>query len=491
MNFLYNTSEIPHYEINEFRNKIINTVSSGGRIAAYFGVPSHQESVKLFVVFSYDNTGKIFIISSSVTKEYLSLTPECTQAHLFEREIFEQCKIHPQTHPWLKPLRFHQDYNQQPLNSEINVSKSDFYKIHGEEVHEVAVGPVHAGIIEPGHFRFQCRGENVLHLEISLGYQYRAIEKNLVGGPHKKTLYQMETIAGDTSIGHTSAYCENLESLAETVIPERAAYLRAITLEIERIANHIGDLGALAGDIGFLPVYAYCGRIRGDFLNHTAFLCGNRFGRNMLLPGGVNFDIDSSDIPEFLSCIKKSYLDAKGAINLLFETPSVLSRFENTGQLSTKDAIDLGLVGPAARACSVKNDVRYNFQNLNKIYTGLPIAIGETGDVYARAMVRWLEIQNSIEFIEDKINKLPSGNIYTELKKLKKDSISISLIEGWRGEICHVAITDKTGKLLTYKIVDPSFHNWAGLSMSMRNQQISDFPLCNKSFNLSYCGHDL
>ncbi len=227
---------------------------------------------------------------------------------------------------------------------------TDFFHLDGAEIHEVAVGPVHAGIIEPGHFRFQCHGEDVYHLEISLGYQHRGIEPALVGGPDKRTLHYMETLAGDTTIGHATAYAQAMEALAGCMAPPRALALRGIALELERAANHTGDLGALAGDVGYLPTASYCGRIRGDFLNMTALLCGSRFGRGLVSPGGVLFDADAERLAQLLDRLQQARKDVASAVNLLWETPSVMARFENTGTLPPIPQQRLGLVGPAARA---------------------------------------------------------------------------------------------------------------------------------------------
>ena len=181
-----------------------------------------------------------------------------------------------------------------PPDQPILPAVGDFYRVEGDEVHEVAVGPVHAGVIEPGHFRFQCHGEQVFHLEIALGFQHRGVEQAMVGGPTKRSIHYAETLAGDTTIAHATAYCQVLEALARCQKTARAQMLRGIALELERLANHVGDLGAMANDVGFLPTASYCGRIRGDLLNMTALLCGSRFGRGMIRPGGVGFDVDEA-----------------------------------------------------------------------------------------------------------------------------------------------------------------------------------------------------
>jgi len=368
---------------------------------------------------------------------------------------------------------------------------TDFFRLEGSEIHDVAVGPVHAGIIEPGHFRFECHGENVYHLEISLGYQHRGIEPALIGGPTKRTLHYMETLAGDTTIGHTMAYSHLMETMMGTAVTPRAKAIRGIALELERLANHTGDLGALAGDVGFLPTASYCGRIRGDFLNLTALLCGNRFGRGLVLPGGVTFDLDDDLVHQLQNRLSIAFNEVAAAINLLWDTPSVLARFENAGRISTETAENMGLVGPAARACDIVRDARYDFPTGIFRFSQIPVSTWDTGDVFARAYVRWLEIQRSVTFIQNQLDMWPEGKTEAEIKNLAANSLAVSIVEGWRGEICHVALTDSRGLFRHYKIIDPSFHNWIGLAMTMRNQQISDFPLCNKSYNLSYCGHDL
>jgi Ni,Fe-hydrogenase III large subunit len=367
----------------------------------------------------------------------------------------------------------------------------DFYRVEGDEIHEVAVGPVHAGVIEPGHFRFQCHGEKVFHLEISLGFQHRGVERSLINSPDKKRLFQIQTLSGDTTAGHTIAYCQAIEALSGCKVSPRCIALRRVALELERLACHTGDLGALAGDVGFLPTLSFCGRIRGDFLNATALICGNRFSRNLLLPGGVRYDLDKERCDLLRSNLEKIGSDAIHATSMLWDTPSVMDRFERTGTVSKALATSIGLVGVAARACGLQRDIRTEFPLDDSSANTMPISVESSGDVYARARVRFRELETSLAFLQDQLKALPEGDLYEKPNELAADALAVSLTEGWRGEICHVAITDQTGKLIRYKVVDSSFHNWTGLAMALRNQEISDFPLCNKSFNLSYCGHDL
>jgi len=485
-------------EPDAFQTIVADAVVAGHRVAALFGAAARRDDVtQLFAVLVNAQLNRLHIVRTEIEGgRYPSLTPRCPQVHLFEREIAEQFGLVPDGHPWFKPVRYHRSWThrdawERPEKASILPGVCDFYRVEGEEVHEVAVGPVHAGVIEPGHFRFQCHGEQVFHLEIALGYQHRGIEEALAGGPDKRSLHYAETAAGDTTIANTIAYCRILESLARCQKPARAQSLRGIALELERIANHVGDLGALAGDIGFLPTASYCGRIRGDFLNMSALLCGSRFGRGMIRPGGVGFDMDDARVAKLLRLLDAAEKDTSVAVNLLWETPSAMARFENIGRLPKRVATELGIVGLAARASGLPIDARSDQPSGAFRFAHIPESTYDTGDVFGRAFVRWLEIQHSIAFIRDQLHALPSGDTLAAVGELMPNRLVVSIEEGWRGEVCHVAITDERGRFSRYKVVDPSFHNWTGLAYVLRNQQISDFPLCNKSFNLSYCGHDL
>ncbi len=463
-----------------FFDAVASRLAAGGRAVAYFAVPEGG-AYRLVMAIAFDRDGRAEVYSTAVAGPFRSLTPSFPQLHLFEREIYEQSGLKPEGHPWLKPLRFN--------TPGAIPGVADYFTVHGSQVHEVAVGPVHAGIIEPGHFRFQCHGERVFHLEIMLGYQHRGVEKKMICGPDGRSIHYAETLAGDTTVGHAWAYCGAVEALAGVNVPPRAQALRGIMLELERLANHTGDLGALAGDVAYLPTASFCGRLRGDFLNMSALICGNRFGRNMLCPGGVAFDLDFALIKELKLRLDNTYRDVENAVSLLWETNSVSDRFDGTGIIAKEVAEGLGIVGPAARASGVGLDTRRNFPY--GPYEGFTMSVSGSGDVYSRAYVRWLEIQKSAELVAAWLDALPEGPVSADCGELKSGGAALSLVEGWRGQICHFAVTGADGKFSHYKVVDPSFHNWQALAMALRGGEISDFPLCNKSFNLSYCGRDL
>jgi len=472
--------DVPELPVDKWRSFVVDSCSdSQARVVSIFGVKSSDGSVltKLFAVLGVDHRGELHVSSCQVDGSYPAISSELDEASVFEREIFENFGVEPVGHPDLKPVRRREGLS--------------YFSTEGAAVHAVAVGPVHAGVIEPGHFRFQCHGEKILNLEISLGYQHRGVEKMMIEAEGAKRLVLAESIAGDTTVANALAYCHAVEGLAHREITQRARIIRGIALEMERVANHVGDLGAIANDVGFLPAASYLGRLRAVFLNVLLRICGNRFGRGLIAQGGVKYDVNHDMAAELSSLIRDAFEDFEDVWELMLHSSGLVGRLENTGFLSTAEAHRMGLVGVAARACNLQRDVRANYPvGIYRFVKIVPVR-GTTGDVMARARVRALEIKKSIGLVQSLLGQLPIEKLSLECKELQPESMAISLVEGWRGELVHVAATDSFGKLNYYKVVDPSFHNWSALEVAMRHEQISNFPLCNKSFNLSYAGFDL
>src|ERR1017187_6848004 len=419
-------AEVPVWPPTEFVRATASELDRGARLCGWFGVPEGPGTCLVAVLaFDADNTLAVGR-SQPFTGSYPALTIAHAQAHLFEREVWEQHGLTPAGHPWLKPVR-HMNGNA-PANGE-------FFRVDGREVHEVAVGPVHAGVIEPGHFRFQCAGEEVLHLEIALGYQHRGVEEALTGGPHRATMSQMETVAGDTTIAHATAHATVMEAFAGTEAPLRAQWLRAIALELERLANHTGDIGALANDVAFLPTSSACGKIRGDFLNLTALICGNRFGRGLIRPGGCKLDLETERAAQLLAKLRVALAEVNQAAEWLWDANSVRARFELTGTVSHRQANEIGLVGVAARASGLLRDVRFDHPAGWHRFAQMPVSTWPDGDVFARAWVRWLEIRRSGKFLEEQLATPPDGELRGDAGTPAADTLAVALVEGRRGAI--------------------------------------------------------
>jgi Ni,Fe-hydrogenase III large subunit len=456
----------------------------------YFGYRSNND-IKLICCIADDYNHEICISSCLVntSEKYPSFSTRHLCFEKFECEIHENFGISYIDHPWLKPVRY--AFNRSDKSK--TIANYPFFTIESEELHEVGVGPIHAGIIEPGHFRFICNGEQILHLEIQLGYQHRGIEQLFL---EKKKILQLttlaENIAGDTVAGHTVAFSHLWESLCGYKPARSIEFSRTIALELERIAVHTGDLSAVCTDIAYQLGSSVFGRLRTPVINYFQEWAGNRLAKGLIRPGCNQFPFTKLLAQRLIEVFDVFLPDFDEMNRQLFNLPSALSRLERTGVVSYNDVLSLGTVGMSARMSGLNRDIRSShpyglYHELNHE----PV-IKHHGDVYSRVQIRKEEVRQSVNHLRALIDEVPESNtINSEMNNPIPDSFGISLVEGWRGEICHCAITDSKGNLMIYKVKDPSFHNWMALALAVRNNEISDFPVCNKSFNLSYCGHDL
>jgi Ni,Fe-hydrogenase III large subunit len=455
----------------------------------YFGMPQ-AKGIKLYCAIANDETHEVLVNSSVVdtSKALPSFAAQSLSFEKFERELTENHGIAYADHPWLKPVRY--PFNRHDAKQ--NMDNYPFFSIQSEELHEVGVGPVHAGVIEPGHFRFICNGEQILHLEIQLGYQHRGIETLFLT---KNNLLQRsilaESIAGDSVIEHASAFAFLMESLSGFEASKAVLHARTLAQELERIAIHTGDLSAICTDIAYQLGSSVFGRLRTPIINYFQEWCGNRLAKSLIRPYDHNYHLTpklAERLHEVLNAFEPDFVEMNTE---LFNLPSALSRLERTGTVTAEQVASIGTAGPSARMNGLARDIRKTHPYA--LYGNLahePI-IKHHGDVYSRAQIRKQEVMQSIAYVRSLLEQLPEPEAPRAIPALAPNSFALSLTEGWRGEVCHAAITGEDGQLIAYKIKDPSFHNWLALALSVRNNEISDFPICNKSFNLSYCGHDL
>lgn len=483
---------IPELGYEEFLTQNTSWLASPSHhVLSYFGVPQNDGTLQIFSAIGNDAAGDIYLSSTRMesSKTYPSLSHHRLAFQKFEREIHENFGIRYSDHPWLKPVRFPHDRTDKSSK----IANYPFFRIESEELHEVGVGPIHAGVIEPGHFRFICNGEQIWHLEIQLGFQHRGVERLFL---EKEKLLQRctlaESIAGDTAAGHSTAFANLWESLNGFQAGEDLQFARTLALELERMAVHVGDLSAMCTDVAYQLGSAVFGRLRTPLINFFQEWCGNRFAKGLIRPGYSNFPFTpelAGRLRKVLDAFEPDFLEM---CQQTFDLPTVQARFERTGVVTEADARAIGAVGMAARMCGISRDIRTSHpHDLYPALAHVPV-VKRHGDVYSRAQVRREEIKQSMAYIRRLLDQMPSS--FSEKQQLNKpqpNSFAIALTEGWRGEICHCAITDGSGKLRHYKVKDPSFHNWLALGLAVRNNEISDFPICNKSFDLSYCGHDL
>jgi|SoiMethySBSTD1v2_1073268.scaffolds.fasta_scaffold140779_2 Ni,Fe-hydrogenase III large subunit/Ni,Fe-hydrogenase III component G len=456
-------------------------------------------------LFAQDREDWFLHATKDVSPERLAITSLATfyyPASRFEREIYDLFGVkavrHPDTRPLVRHAFWPEDYF--PLRKDAaprDDFKDDgapfpFLPVGGEGVYEIPVGPVHAGVIEPGHFRFSVVGETVIDLKIRLYFTHKGTEKLFEGRLPAEGVELAERISGDTTVGHALAYCQALEALAGIEVPERARFLRVILLEMERLYNHIADFGMIANDTGFAFAHVHCFRLRERLLRLNKRLTGNRLLRGGVTPGGVGHDMPQwLDLPEELDAILKDFDEI---VEICLGNTILMDRLEGTGALTHQTAVDHGVLGYVARASGIDVDARRNhpfaaYEELNKLPWRTPVYT--SGDVYARTMVRVEEVRESVNLIRVAAGNLRTGPLAAPLGPLPAFEPAFGIVEGWRGAIVHWVMADDKGLMCRVKVKDPSFVNWPALSFALLKNIVPDFPLCNKSFNQSYSGNDL
>ncbi|TLD42770.1 MAG: Ni,Fe-hydrogenaseI large subunit HycE [Candidatus Jettenia ecosi] len=460
---------------------------------------------KIYYVFSLPEEDTFLIVNIPVSEQepvFPSITPKIPAAHWYEREIKDMFGLEPVGHPDPYTLVLHGNFpdNTYPLRKDFDVqtrlphleSKLPFKRVEGEGVFEIPVGPIHAGIIEPGHFRFSAVGDSILYLDAKLFYTHKGTEKIFETMPYTKALFLAERICGVCAASHATGYCQAIEKVAGVGIPPRAKFIRTILLELERLYNHIGDIGNICAGAAFHLGSAHGFRIREylQLLNET--ITGNRYLRGMITIGGVRFDINN-DLKKYivtlLTDIKK---DFKELTDIMFASSSLMDRLETTGRLPAETARGLGVVGVAARASGIGRDARVNhpYAAYREVDFDVPVFYND-GDVYARVRVRVDEVYQSIYIIEQCFDKMSEGSIKTSVKELPPYRQALSYVESPRGENIYWIMTAPDNRLFRYKVRSPSFCNWPAIPYTIPGNIVPDFPLINKSFELCYSCTDL
>jgi Ni,Fe-hydrogenase III large subunit len=431
-----------------------------------------------------------------------SLTARHPAAQAFERELWEQTGLVPEGHPWLKPMRYEGERQRQ-------MDQHPFFQLRGPNVHEVGVGPIHAGVIEPGHFRFMCHGETVEHLEIQLGYQHRGVEALLRQRPPHLSTPLVESIAGDSVMAYAWAHAAALEALWADARgaatrghdDEATQASRAVGLELERVAMHLATLTGLVTDVAYGQPAGTYQRLRTAIINASQRVCGNRFGRGWVRPGRAA-PLTPALHQDLLATLQAFQTDFEQVNHLVTASRSVQARLQGVGTVSPQAAQDLGLSGVVARASGLPLDLRQ--QHPHGLYAHHPVdAVTQAqaptvGDCWSRCVQRMREAEASTRWLIDRL-QAPEGAEPSDAARtsgaapdsLPPHRLAVGWTEGVRGPVLVALETDAHGALRHVKVQDPSLANWFGLAWALRGQQISDFPICNKSFDLSYCGNDL
>jgi len=467
-----------------------------------------EQSQDLFIInVCFEKQGEYLWCRTVVDSKHAELPsqacvyPAASRSERYTQDMFGiHFTQHPDNRPWIR----HQAWNkhQHPLRKDFplqgqpeKVTPADtgyqFLKARGSGVYEIPVGPVHAGIIEPGHFRFQAVGETVLNLEERLGYVHKGIEKIAEGRSPDELVKLAGRISGDSTVAHSWAACRAMEQAAEITIPPRAAYIRGILCERERIANHLGDIGAICNDVGFAFAQMQFSRLREQWLRCQYEIFGHRLLMDCVVPGGVKTDLFAEQCAVMLQELSSLRTELDEIIPAVDLNSSLEDRLLTAGYLSEETAAVFGTVGYVGRASGQDFDVRRDAAYAPYDQLKFKVALENQGDVASRVWIRVKEVFVSLKLLSQMLKQLPGGDINTPWKKPERNKEGLAMIEGWRGEIISYVRFADDNTISRFYARDPSAVNWPALEKIVLNNIVPDFPVCNKSVNGSYSGHDL
>ena len=484
----------------------VNAISKGGRLPLQAMFANDERALNgcfcLYILFAAEQTADFILVKSRIADrqplEYPSLTTLLPAAAWYEREIHDLFGLIPVGHPDLRPLVIHGPWPADcyPLRKDFSkvaevasaVPGKSTAHVHGEGIFEVPVGPIHAGIIEPGYFRFSQAGENVIRLDPTLFFTHRGIEKSLEGMPVDRAIFRIERTCGACSVSHALSFSQAVETIAAARIPERAGYIRVLVAELERLYNHVGDVGNICAGVGFAVGASQAGRQKENLMRLNEGLAGNRFLRGMIVPGGVTADINGELIRHTSGLINALAQDFKEWVEILENHAGFIDRCRQTGVLPRQVAADLAVVGPAARASGIDIDLRRDHPYAAYGRLDFKVPVRRHGDVEDRLWLRVAEVRESCEIIRQVITVLANqrGELRIKLDLPKENASAFGWSESARGSNLHWLMLDGNQKIYRYVIRSASYPNWPAVAMAAPGNIIPDFPLINKSFELCY-----
>jgi Ni,Fe-hydrogenase III large subunit/Ni,Fe-hydrogenase III component G len=456
-----------------------------------------------YYVFERKGDTRYLVVRTLVRADHLefpSLSARLPAMNWQEREIQDWFGLKAVGHPNPRRAALHDNWpDVHPLRKDFPLEtvlppfegeRHIYRPALGEGVFQVPVGPVHAGTIEPGHFNFAVAGEPILYLQLRMFYTHKGTEKLFEKLPIPKAVFLAESISGDSSFSHGTAFCQAVERAAQIEVPLPALIMRTILLELERICNHVADIGAIATDVGFVIANSHASRLKEMLVSLSEQLTGNRLLRGMVCVGGVRRSWDAVQLVSLRAAIDTFTSEFQDLVALIDSSESTRDRLELTGVLRPEKAKDLGIVGVAGRASGMDLDVRRDHPYAAYDRYSFRVPVYKIGDVSHRMLVRIDEVNESLGILRTAAGESLNGEFRAQVPPIPADRCALSAVEGWRGEIIHWIRTGPDNHLERCKINDPSLNNWPALVEAVQGNIIADFPVINKSFNLSYSGTD-